>query len=286
LLSLIKDLCSARARTAERDRAIAQRDAALRERDMALRERDAALLVGVPSLTDRELTGDVSARKPKFFYHRALWEWLAGVANDPAVRVLEIGSREVVSASFWKRYIPCADYTGFDYLPGANVDVVGDAHQLSSYFPEAVFDVIISSAVFEHLAMPWLVAEEISKILKVGGLVGIETHFSFAEHEMPWNFFQFNSEGLKILLNEQLGFEVLDAGMSNPMVGRFSIDASEYLVGKPIGGLYCHSSILARKNKQVLDKASAPFNWRRLSSAIRSGSSYPTSTGLSRETGS
>lgn len=77
--------------------------------------------------------------------------------------------------------------------------------------------------------MPWIVAEEIAKILKIGGLVCIETHFSFGEHEMPWNFFQFNSEGLKVLFNSRLGFEVLDSGMSNPVVGRFSADASDYL---------------------------------------------------------
>ena len=38
-------------------------------------------------------------------------------------------------------------------------------------------------------------------------------------------FFQFNELGLRALFCEELGYEVLDAGMENPIVGRFSIDA-------------------------------------------------------------
>ena len=44
---------------------------------------------------------------------------------------------------------------------------------------EEKFDIIYSSACFEHFAMPWVVAIEIAKLLKVGGIVFVETHFSF-----------------------------------------------------------------------------------------------------------
>ena len=44
----------------------------------------------------------------------------------------------------------------------------GDAHKLSSYFTGEKFDLIYSSAVLEHFAMPWIVATEIARILKVG----------------------------------------------------------------------------------------------------------------------
>lgn len=52
----------------------------------------------------------------------------------------------------------------------------GDAHYLFSYFEDGKkFDLIFSSAVFEHLAMPWKVAEEISKMLRCGGYFFVET---------------------------------------------------------------------------------------------------------------
>jgi SAM-dependent methyltransferase len=138
--------------------------------------------------------------------------------------------------------------------------VVGDAHKLSTYFAkDEKFDVIFSSAVFEHLAMPWLVAEEISKLLKVGGLLYIETHFSFSSHERPWHFFQYSDMALHVLFSPALGFECIEAGMSNPMVGRFSSLADDYLKYRPIGGLYCHSSFLGRKTNEVDN-----FCWREL----------------------
>ena len=78
-----------------RDAAIRERDAAIRERDAAIRERDAAILVGLPSERDRELTGDHDARKPRLFSHSNRGNWLATVANNPDIKVLEVGSREV-----------------------------------------------------------------------------------------------------------------------------------------------------------------------------------------------
>ena len=101
---------------------------------------------------------------------------------------------------------------------------------LSSYFNGVEkFDIIYSSACFEHFAMPWVVSTEIAKLLKVGGIVFIETHFSFSSHERPWHFFQFSDMALKVLFSEALGFECIEAGMSNPMIGRFSSLADDYL---------------------------------------------------------
>jgi predicted SAM-dependent methyltransferase len=95
--------------------------------------------------------------------------------------VLELGSRNVTGSNLRNRFSN-TDYVGFDFYAGENVDIVGDAHKLSSYFAnKEKFDLIFSSAVFEHLYMPWVAAVEIQKLLKVGGYVFIETHFSFSE---------------------------------------------------------------------------------------------------------
>ncbi|MCH4093166.1 MAG: class I SAM-dependent methyltransferase [Acetobacter peroxydans] len=95
--------------------------------------------------------------------------------------MLELGSRNVTGSNLRNRFSN-TDYVGFDFYAGENVDIVGDAHKLSSYFAnKEKFDLIFSSAVFEHLYMPWVAAVEIQKLLKVGGYVFIETHFSFSE---------------------------------------------------------------------------------------------------------
>jgi len=166
-----------------------------------------------------------SGLKPRIAAHGAIWKWLSSFANKPEFSVLEVGSRSVVSDSLWKKFIPNSSYTGFDMHGGRNVDVVGDMHRLSDYFPANSFDLVVSFAVFEHLAMPWIVAEERAKVLNVGGRLAVETHFSHSEHEYPAHFFQFNEHGLRMLFSEPMGFQLIDSGMDTPIVGRFSIDA-------------------------------------------------------------
>jgi ubiquinone/menaquinone biosynthesis C-methylase UbiE len=191
--------------------------------------------------------------------------------NKPGMRILEIGSREVVDKSI-KGLFSDAEYIGFDYHKGKNVDVVGDAHKLSTFFQKnEKFDLILSSAVFEHLAMPWIVSNEINKVLKIGGCVFIETHFSFSSHERPWHFFQFSDMALKVLFNEAMGFKTIEAGASNPIVGRFSKYADKYLAYRPIGGLYCHSEIYAQKVENIED-----FDWNNVQiESIVKGTEYP-----------
>ncbi|MBE8233680.1 MAG: class I SAM-dependent methyltransferase [Endozoicomonadaceae bacterium] len=182
--------------------------------------------------------------------HKNYMDYLTEIGNQSGLKILEIGSREVTGKSYARSRFYKAQDIGFDYFSGPNVNVVGDAHKLTQYFDEK-FDIIYSSAVFEHFAMPWVVASEISKLLNIGGIIFVETHFSFSSHERPWNFFQFSDMGLRALFPPALGFECIEAGMSNPMIGRFSSLADDYLKFQPIKGLYCHSEFLGRKIKQV-----------------------------------
>ncbi len=99
--------------------------------------------------------------------------------------------------------------------------------------------------------MPWVVATEIAKLLKVGGIVFIETHFSYSSHERPWHFFQFSDMALRVLFSKALGFECVEAGMSNPIVGRFSSLADRNLRNRLVSNLYCHSEYLGRKTEEV-----------------------------------
>jgi len=192
--------------------------------------------------------------------HQKWQKHLYEIGNKPGMRVLEIGSREVTGASNARKEFSKAEYVGFDYYTGDNVNVVGDAHKLSSYFEDGEqFDIVYSAACFEHFAMPWIVATEIAKVLKVGGFVFVETHFSFSSHERPWHFFQFSDMALKVLFSEALGFECVEAGMSNPIVGRFSSIADTYLKNKPVGGLYCHSEYFGKKVRDVKN-----FDWEQI----------------------
>lgn len=186
--------------------------------------------------------------------HNNWIDYIVELADKPGYRILELGSREVVASSLRNKF-KNAEYIGFDFYPGANVDVVGDAHKLSTYFDQK-FDLIFSHAVFEHLAMPWIVAEEIAKLLKIGGYIFCETHYSYSSHERPWHFFQFSENALKILFNEKMGIKCLKAGCSNPIVARFSRYAFKPLRYRLIQNMYSHSEFLGQKIAEKTD-----FSW-------------------------
>jgi hypothetical protein len=210
-----------------------------------------------PITDDYYLLDDV--QEPSYMKHQNWFIHLTKEFNKPGLEILEIGSREVTGKSSAREAFNNANYTGFDYHPGPNVDVVGDVHKLSRYFDKK-YDLIYSSSCFEHFAMPWQAATEINKLLKVGGHIFIETHFSYRSHERPWNFFQFSDLGLQVLFSEAMGYKCLDKGMTNPIVGRFSMYSDEYLRYIPIKGLYCHSQYFGVK-KENIDN----FDWSTVS---------------------
>lgn len=237
-------------------------------------KKKAILIFGfLSALPFRSIKNDTP--KPEYVSHSDWAEYLSKTFNKKGMRILELGSRNVTGSNF--RGLFCnAEYVGFDFYAGENVDVVGDAHKLSTYFKEEdKFDLVFSSAVFEHLHMPWVAAMEIQKVLKVGGFVFIETHFSFSSHERPWHFFQFSDMGLRALFNNSLGFDLIDSGMSNPMTGYFSHNAAPRLKYRPVLELYCHSEILCKKRCEV-----ERFQWDNVTmDGIVEGARYPAPIG-------
>lgn len=192
---------------------------------------------------------DVNVVTDEDIQHGNWPDYLKKLCDKEGADVLEVGSR-LVTGDYYRCLFEKANYVGFDIYPGENVDVVGDAHELSSYFDKK-FDLIFSSAVFEHLAMPWKVSTEMIKLLKPNGYIFIETHYSYASHERPWHFFQYSENALDVLFPRKFGMECLKKGCCNLLEGRFSYQASDYLRGKIVPGLYCHSEYLGKKVKNI-----------------------------------
>ena len=76
---------------------------------------------------------------------------------------------------------------------------------------------------------------------------------------------------MKVLFNEKLGIECIEAGCSNPIVARFSKYASPYLRNQAVPAMYCHSEFLGKKVKEV-----DSFDWKDVELAeIVSNTVYP-----------
>jgi len=149
--------------------------------------------------------------------HRLFPIFLHKVAAMPSGNFLEIGSR-ARSGITRRDHIPASwEYTGFDIKAGENVDVVGDAHVLSTLLPHNHYHAVMSVSVFEHLLMPWKVALEMNKVMAQGGFAFIFTHQSFPLHDEPWDYLRFSQTSWQAFFNEKTGFRVLEAGVAEPV---------------------------------------------------------------------
>jgi len=90
----------------------------------------------------------------------------------------------------------------------ADIDVFCDAHDLP--FVKESFDAVITTAVLEHVLYPELVAREITRVLKTGGVLYSELPFMQQVHEGAYDFTRYTFSGHRRLLNR---FEEIDGGI-------------------------------------------------------------------------
>ena len=184
---------------------------------------------------------------------QAAWTRFWNEINDRHLEVLEVGARVVAQGSVDLRpaFAGARRYAGMDIHPAPGLDYVGDAHALSTLVGPATFDALFSSAVMEHLAMPWLAAAEMNRALRPGGLVFHSTHQCWPVHERPNDFFRFSDEALRVLFGPAHGFETLEAGMAMPMAA-YPRDKSHLLFNQtPFNPTFGQAWILARKVAEV-----------------------------------
>lgn len=114
------------------------------------------------------------------------------------------------------------DYIACDVNKNENIDMVCNVTNL--VFPPESFDTVISTQVFEHVDNPFMVAQEIKKVLKTGGNAIITAPFMFPFHVDPKDNFRFSREGLEEIFRSN-GFEIIDSGV----YGGFFMVLSEML---------------------------------------------------------
>lgn len=114
------------------------------------------------------------------------------------------------------QYNPKAQWKGVDIQAGDGVDIVCDAHKLSGAFATQSVDAWLCLSTLEHFARPWVVAAELAKITKQGGIGLIATHQSFMLHYYSSDYFRFSIEAIKELFAADAGWVVTTAEYHNP----------------------------------------------------------------------
>lgn len=208
--------------------------------------KDAALVFGL-SKRQTVTIEDLKVELGLDPFHALFARFVDTVRESRSPTIVEIGSR-ARSGNVNTEWVPeGARYVGFDVAIGPNVDVVGDAHELSSYFPPDSVDFVFSISTFEHLAMPWKVSLEMNKVMKRGSLAYVGSHQTWPLHEEPWDFWRFSSHTWPAIFNDATGFEVLEAAMGE----RASVVAD--VLHGPTAGLdaqpaFLGSSVIVRKS--------------------------------------
>jgi len=125
-------------------------------------------------------------------------------------RVLEIGGHLLAKSAIGLFSGPRFTYSNLDIetsdIPNT---IVADITDCRDAIPDASFDLVVSSDVFEHLDRPWLAAAEIARILKPGGLAITHTLFSWRSHPLPIDYWRFSKECLEFLFAD---LECLETG--------------------------------------------------------------------------
>ncbi len=114
----------------------------------------------------------------------------------------------------------CSSYTSLDLFPGPNIDIISDVHRTPC--ENESFDTVYCTQVLEHVPRPWIVAEEIRRILKSGGVCVVTAPFLQASHADPDDYFRYTISGLESLFGES-DFEILESG-SQGRLGSILVD--------------------------------------------------------------
>lgn len=240
----------------------------------------AQALLDLPARTDDGAGDGLPPEDEDEAFGRFLHELLEPSSTgglDRSGLILEIGARRLAPHAIDRRrqLEGVGRVIGFDIHPAPPVDVVGDVHTLSTIFRHGSFDAAFSEVVLEHLAAPWLVAAEINRVLRVGGLAFHTVPAAWPVHEMPNDFWRFTNEGLRELFGPATGFEVLESAMSHEvqMVPFPSWRHGRYF-DLPLNRAFAFAHILARK---VRDLHEDEVRWPRVGLESRS-TRYPNAS--------
>lgn len=113
--------------------------------------------------------------------------------------ILEIGSKDYGSTSSFRDAYPGNPYVGIDMEAGKNVDQVVDLAAGIGPLPEDHFALGVCCSVLEHVAKPWKMAENITRVMAPGGKLYMSVPWVWRYHPYPDDYFRYSFRGVMSL---------------------------------------------------------------------------------------
>lgn len=132
--------------------------------------------------------------------------YLQAAAYEKAIRLhakgllLDLGCRKVPLFGIYRNYVTdniCVDWSN-TYHRTPNLDCELNLG-MSMPFPSGCFDTILVTDVMEHISDPFLVWQEISRLLRPSGKLIIGVPFLHPVHEEPFDYFKYTEFSLRML---------------------------------------------------------------------------------------
>ncbi|MGH8691989.1 MAG: class I SAM-dependent methyltransferase [Burkholderiales bacterium] len=113
--------------------------------------------------------------------------------------VVEIGSKDYGSTASFRDLYRGVDYVGADLEAGKGVDVVVDLTKGLGGLEEHRFALAICCSVLEHTPEPWVMAGNITRLLRPDGVLYLSVPWVWRYHAYPDDYFRFSPRAVQSL---------------------------------------------------------------------------------------
>lgn len=145
------------------------------------------------------MKGEINMHKSSILRMQWFLDNYASRIIHEKVRVLDVGSYDV-NGSYKHLFDESKyHYTGLDMEEGPNVDIVLKNPYDWDAIESDSFDIVISGQAFEHIEFFWKTMEEMTRVLKKGGLLCLLAPNGFGEHRCPVDCYRFFTDGMLAL---------------------------------------------------------------------------------------
>ena len=92
----------------------------------------------------------------------------------------------------------CADWEN-SQSANPHIDVFVDLNELPLPFDDSSADTLLLSDVLEHVMHPWELMEEVTRILRPGGVLLLNVPFYYPLHSIPYDYHRFTEFALRAM---------------------------------------------------------------------------------------
>jgi hypothetical protein len=112
--------------------------------------------------------------------------------------VIEVGAKDYGSTVSFRDLYP-GKYVGVDLEAGKGVDMVVDLSAGLGELQEGHFALAICCSVLEHTPTPWVMAANLTRLLRSGGAIYVSVPWVWRYHAYPDDYFRFSPRAVQSL---------------------------------------------------------------------------------------